>query len=410
MGKDLKGKELGTGIVQRKDGRYYARVRHKGQLITMYGSNFQELRRRINKEKENIDSGEEVYDKYTVSEWFNLWFDSYKAPVVRPQSIEPMKRKVENTFLQYIGTMKLNEVKSIDVQNALNSLLKDGKYAKSSIAEALGRLRDCFASGVNNHYMKTNPCFDIKAPFGSEGEDERRWLTLDEINRFLTGAKDSWWYEMFYVMIYTGLRIGEVGGLKWKDVHWSTEKEKGYIQVTQNLTVGYCKGVKTVSLGKLKTVNSARRIPFIKDVEEMLKKQKAKVDKLKKDLGKRYRADGEYADLVFVSSMGGICSRYVAERAINRIVEDINLTESITAKREEREPNLMERLYPHALRHTFASLCFLAGLEAKTTQKLMGHANYSTTINIYTHLSEQYIDEDIKKFDTLNIPSLELIA
>lgn len=87
--------------------------------------------------------------------------------------------------------------------------------------------------------------------------------------------------------------------------------------------------------------------------------------------------------------MGSPCTRYVAEHAINRLVKQINVDELFAAQREKREAVLMQAVYPHALRHTFATLCYYAGMDAKATQALMGHANYSTTINIYTHLADE---------------------
>ena len=61
----------------------------------------------------------------------------------------------------------------------------------------------------------------------------------------------------------------------------------------------------------------------------------------------------------------------------------------------------MQAVYPHALRHTFATLCYYAGMDAKVTQALMGHANYSTTINIYTHLADEEAQIDVSKLNAL---------
>lgn len=71
------------------------------------------------------------------------------------------------------------------------------------------------------------------------------------------------------------------------------------------------------------------------------------------------------------------------------------------ARNEHREPHVFAHVYPHALRHTFASLCYAAKMQPKTVQMLMGHANYSTTIDIYTHIGEDFKQEDIDKFNSL---------
>lgn len=403
MGKDLNGKKLGNGITQRKDGRYCMRQIYKGEKIERYNPSLKDLKKQVAEDKARIDANADREKNYTLEEWFNEWFDLYKVPAISENSVAPMKNKVKNTFLRLIGNDPLSDLRSKDVQQALKDLLEENKYAKGSISEALNRLKECLASAVNNKIIDINPAFDIVVPYAEERVADRRWLTLPEIPKFLEAAKGGWWYEMIYVMIYTGLRVGEVGGLKVSDIHWSKNGKRGYIEVNQSLTARYEKGVKTLKFGTLKTFNSHRRIPFLKDVEACLRVQIDKVNALKQSLGPRYRGTGEFADSVFVTNMGSPCTRYNAQRALNALVKTINIEESLQAAREGREPILMGHLYPHALRHTFASLCYKAQIDPKVTQSLMGHANYSTTIDIYTHFSETEMELDLTKFDQFDI-------
>lgn len=400
MGKDLKGKDIGKGYSQRKDGYYIARIQCDGQVaVCELDKNLTKLKKTVREKMEEyeINSGR---SNMTVTEWFEEWFDTYKVPLVKPQSVSPMKRKVYSTFLPYIGGLKLREIRSIDLQRAINSLLDEDKYARSSISEALGRLRDCFASAVNNRMMTTNPAFDLIVPFNEEHDKERRWLSLYEIEVFLNAVKGDWWEEMLYVAIYTGMRVGELGGLRWDDIDWKGK----YINIRQNLISSYSNGVKTLKVSTLKTKNSYRKIPFMKDVEAMLRSQKKKVEDSKKRMGTRWRNDESiYGDLVFVSSMGSPMMRYNAQKAINAVVYNINLEEAHKAKAERREPKVFDHVYPHALRHTFASLCYAAEMQPKTVQVLMGHANYSTTIDIYTHIGETFQKEEIDKFNNLTL-------
>ncbi len=117
-----------------------------------------------------------------------------------------------------------------------------------------------------------------------------------------------------------------------------------------------------------------------------------------RELGDRYRCPEEY-NLVFVTSMGSPVTRYILGKEINNIVDEINLKENIEAIKENRNPIVFEKVYPHALRHTFCSRCFERGLNPKVVQKLMGHQNYSTTIDIYTHVTENAYDEEVRKFN-----------
>ena len=147
-----------------------------------------------------------------------------------------------------------------------------------------------------------------------------------------------------------------------------------------------------------KTHNSYRKIPFMGEAKEMFLAQKKKQDKIKRELGKRYRCEGEFADLVFVTSMGSPVLRYHAEKECKKVVKAINEAEAFDSVREQRKPIIFEDIYPHALRHTFCSRCFEKGMNPKVVQALMGHQHYSTTIEIYTHVTEQKFDDEIAKF------------
>ena len=88
MGKDLKGKELGTGIRQRKDGRYEARALVKGIEINLYGLNLKELKKDFEQAKEQAKQNVDVrWNNITLNEWFEEWFTKYKVPVIKETSI-----------------------------------------------------------------------------------------------------------------------------------------------------------------------------------------------------------------------------------------------------------------------------------------------------------------------------------
>ena len=102
MGKDLKGKELGKGYYQRKDGRYEVRTKVNGKQIVIIDRNLKELRRRFQDEKERLENLIEYKrERITLNEWFEEWFNTYKIPQIREQSVYPMKNKYYNTFGKY---------------------------------------------------------------------------------------------------------------------------------------------------------------------------------------------------------------------------------------------------------------------------------------------------------------------
>ncbi len=401
MAKDLKGKELGKGLRQRKDGRYEARATVNGININLYDMDLKALKKNFELAKQNaLQNLDTKYSNITLNEWFEDWFKRYKEPNIKPQSIFPMKSKFYNTFGNKIGHMKVTDIRNIDIQDVINQMQNEGR-ASSSMRDALGRVRECLESAKNNRIIQLNPCFEINVPWENK-QVVRRFLSKEEQNKFLQEVEYNWYKEMFYIMFLTGMRIGEVGGLKWSDVDF----ENQCIYIKRSLSCQYEHGEKKMRLTSPKTHNSYRTIPFMGEAEEMFKAQKKKQDKIKKELGKRYRSDGEFADLVFTTSMGSPVLRYHAEKEIKKVVKAINEREAFESVRENRLPVKFEDMYPHAIRHTFCSRCFENDMNPKVVQALMGHQHYSTTIDIYTHVTNTKFEDEIAKFgNAIHVPN-----
>lgn len=395
MPKDLKGRELPKGIYQRKDGRYEARALINGVKVQLYNFNLKELKVDFEKAKEEAKKGvDKKLSEITLDEWFEEWFTRYKVPKIKVTSINPMKTKYRSSFGKLIGDMRVVDIHNMDIQNVINTMQKDGK-ATSTMRDALGRVRDCLEAAKNNHIISENPCFDTTVPWENKTK-ERRFLSQEEQNIFLKQVENNWYKEMFYVMFLTGMRVGEVGGLRWEDVDFKNK----CINVSHSLSCEYNEGVKTLRLTTPKTHNSYRKIPFMGEVEEMLLAQKKKQDRLRKKLGKRYRCNGELANCVFITSMGSPVLRYHAEKECKKVVKAINEVEAFESVKEKREPIIFGDVYPHAIRHTFCSRCFQLDMNPKVVQALMGHQHYSTTIDIYTHVMEKDINSEVCKMES----------
>lgn len=180
----------------------------------------------------------------------------------------------------------------------------------------------------------------------------------------------------------------------WSDIDFDNK----CIHINRSLSCQYEYGKKMLRLTEPKTHNSYRKIPFFGEAEEMYLSQQKKVKELKKTLGSRWRGEEGCEDLVFVTTMGSPVLRYHAEKEIKKVVKEINFQESVQAVREQREPVVFEDMYPHAIRHTFCSRCFEADMQPKVVQSIMGHQHYSTTIDIYTHVTDAKFEEEIDKF------------
>jgi len=385
--------KLPRGIRENK-GTYEARAMVNGVRISLYGSDLGKLLEEFESaKKEAKNSSDYKRIEMTLNEWFEEWFSSVKAHKVKETSVNPMKNNFKRTFGFYIGSMKLKDIKPMDVQRALNAMEETG-VPNSAMREALGRLRECMEFAVGNQLITVNPCLIVEVPWTYKKAKEEIALTQEEQDALLNEVEDSWYREMFYFMCLTGVRVGELGGLKWCDI----DMDKQVIFIRRSLSCSYCNGVKKEVLVTPKTVNSTRQIPFIGEMEEILKSQKEKQLLLKKELGSRWRGKEEFEDLVFTTGMGSPCSRYIVEKEIKKIILRIREKEAVAAVQENRAPKVIRDFHPHTLRHTFATRCFENKMEPKVVQALLGHSSISITLNIYTHVLDNKMEEEIKKF------------
>jgi len=392
MGKDLKGKSLGTGYSQRKDKRYEARAMVNGVKICLYDMHLPTLKKRFEEEKAKILRQEKnIRPNLTLGEWFEEWFSSYKEPSLKSEvSKKAYHRKVSNTYIAAIGDKKLETITHMNVQNTTNDLLN--KFKARTIREALGVLRECLDIAMMNSLVKSNPCTNINIINENEAVQERRVLSSREIEMFLEEIQYEYYNEAYQILLLTGMRIGEFSGLQWQDINFQTKT----IKIQRSLSTGYVEGKKIEYLTSPKTSNSYRTIPFFGNVGELFKSWKVKQDEHKKKLGSRWRCGEELGDLVFTTTLGSPVTRYALSHNIEKVLKNINEKEKYNAAIEGREPQLVDHIYPHAFRHTFATRCFEKKLDPVVIQRIMGHADYSVTLK-YTHILETRLSEEIAK-------------
>lgn len=392
MGKALNGKNLGKGFSQRKDGRYEARATINGVKIDLYDMSLSKLKKTFELKKAEVLRDEKgVRPNVTLKDWYEEWFEKFKVPRLKSiSSIKTYNRKIKNTFIAILGEKRIKDITQINLQVATNELVEKG-YADRTIREAIGVLRECLDIAVINRIIPVNPCVGLLVK-STYTQHKRRVMTHEEQDIFLNEAKSSFYYEAYAILLLTGIRIGEFSGLQWQDINF-VDKE---IYIKRSMSTTYINGTKIEELTTPKTFNSFRTIPFFGETEDLLKSWKKKQAEVRDNLGDRWRAKPEFGDLVFTSTVGSPVTRYVLAHDITKIVQDINLRELYKASAEGRPPKTFERLHPHAFRHTFATRCFEKGLDPLFIQRIMGHANYSTTIS-YTHVLDDTISKEVKK-------------
>lgn len=393
MGKDLKGKDIGKGFSQRKDGRYEARATIKGIKIDIYSKNLAQLKKEFEVEKAKVLRNECNIrpTNITLQEWFDEWFEKYKSPNLKNEvSKNVYKRKINNTYCSIIGCKNLKDISQLNIQTTTNELVQKG-YTERTIKEALGALNECINIAILNHIVSVNPCQSIIIKNANQ-QKEKRVLEQWEQDMFIKEAKNSYYYEAYLILLSTGMRIGEFSGLQWEDVDF----ENKVIHIRRTLTTGYVNGKKIEQLSSPKTACSYREIPFFGETKQLFTSWKEKQNIYKEQLGDRWRADPKHGNLVFTSTMGSPVSRYVIMHDMKKIISNMRLKEKQNALMEGREPRVIKNIYPHALRHTFATRCFEKKLEPLFIQNIMGHVNYATTIS-YTHVLDDVRKKEADK-------------
>ena len=387
MGKDLKGKELGTGLSQRKNGVYQARfVDRYGNRKSIYDRHLRELKNKLNsgiyEDKKQINV---IDEKITLDEWYEKWIKIHKYNVIRINTKCQYDRVYKKHISPVLGKIKLSKITQLQIRDLLNNLDKN-EYGYSTQSRVKIMLQDIFDKALIDNFVSKNPCKGIKLKKCET--EERRVLSRDEQNEFFECCKGTFYDNLFVVAINTGLRLGEICGLKWSDINF----DKNEISVERTLLYQKLDGdsKKTFHFGPPKTKTSKRKVPINKQCEIALKKQYIQSNVIKGRLHAK-PLDG-FSELLFTTKYATPINAQIYCDAIKRIVDEINLI------RDDLEQ--METFSGHCFRHTFATRCFEAGIQPKTVQKYLGHATLQMTTDLYTHVLNEQSKNDMAKFET----------
>ena len=383
--------------VRLKNGSYEFRKTINGTQIQLSNKDLNVLMEKARQAEEALRGGVAYRRQYyTVEQWMLEWLEDIKAPKIKETSRATMLRLARRTFIKYLGDKKVKDLYPKMVQVAINDMVKDG-IATSQIRKAMSNFRECMEFARANRLTDIDPTEQIEVPWELKEHKEEKPLTKEERKTLLEQIdfEKNWYTELIHVMLMTGVRIGEVGSLTWSSIDFKND----LITIKSTLSIVYLEGEKTLKVTSPKTAAGYRTINMMGDCKEMLLRQKDKVDRLKKELGKRWRAPKELGDLVFVTTLGSPITRYVMEKEFNKIVGRIN---------ETREPdNQFPHIYPHLLRHSFCTMCFELGVDPKVVQRWCGHSSYNVTMSIYTHvMTEMAVKESqkvVNTYDMLNV-------
>lgn len=395
------GKELPKGISWKADKQLYmARFTFQGQSYTFYDKDLKSIKKTLSEKRYEVEHGlQGKADKITLNKWYETWLNEYKTPNIKETSIHTYKQMYSCYIEPSLGEKYLLMIKPVAIQKLYNELLERGLSAKT-ISNIQGMFYDIFETACRNDLIIKNPCKGVSRP--KVEQTDRRVLSVEEQQTLISYLKKDTWkpFEpLILTLLGTGMRIGEVLGLTWSDIDFKNE------QISVNKTLVYVKDLKTgkhmFKYQTPKTKNSLRTIPMLSDVKKALKQQSANQKRVRLYMGSEWQPLKGFEDIVFTSFKGTPHQECDIRKFLNKIVAEINADEKALAEKENREPVVMEHIYPHALRHTFATRCFERDLPPKTVQHILGHATVQMTMDLYTHITEQKKQADMQKLEGL---------
>ena len=315
MGKDLKGKELGKGISQESTGLYSARfVDRFGKRKHKRFKKLQECRAWI-ADATYVDEHSDISmpSDMLVDQWFEYWI-GIKKKTVRSNTVRNYTERYIKNIKPVIGEMQLSDVKPLHCQKI----------------------------------------------FYNMADQEYRTSTIDIQKTFLQYAEGQSYENQYRFILQTGLRTGELVGVKCEDVDFISKT----IQIRRSMEYRY--SAKKWRIGEPKSKSGYRTIPLTEEAVAILKKQKEKNKRISE-------ISTEWEEFVFLCRKGTPVKNSTYDTALFKICDKAKIP----------------RFSMHILRHTFATRCIEAGMKPKTLQMLLGHSNIGITMNLYVHTTEE---------------------
>lgn len=376
LGKSLKGKELGKGISQRKDGLYQARfVNRFGKRQTIYGKTYAEISKKLRTEQYEDEKQTNVVKKdITLDEWYQIWLNTCKKNC-RNSSKESYTTHYKRVK-EDLGWRKLVSLNLINMQEAINKLNSDNERNNSKKI-----LVDMLNKALDSDLITKNVAKQINTVITKEEKGEKRVLTRDETEKFLLMAEGRFYNNLFVLALETGMRIGELCALQWSDI----DLKNKFINVQHTLCYFSKDGKYLFEMHDTKTVNGKRIIPLTAKAIMALKKQKAQKQEI---VFSGKKALEGYQNLVFVTKNNQPTQLFLVKECMGLIIKCI-----------QKEDANFKHFTPHTFRHTFATRAIENGMQPKTLQHILGHGTLKMTMDLYCHVTEDTLFTEMEKME-----------
>ena len=349
-------------IRKRKDGRWEGRytagrdpVTGKAIYKNVLGKTQAEVKEKLKAAIEKSAVRTVSMEHYTVGQWLDIWMENYAKLQVRASSYKTYQGFISNHIKPNLGDLPLDKLTAMDLQRLYKHLLENGiveciesrNKSKGLSIKTVRNINQMVSSALNcaiaQRLIPANPTKGCVLP--KLERKEMKILPPESLGTFFEEARRSGVFELYYIDLATGLRRGELLGLKWSDI----DLNKEIIHVRRQILRQNGEVVEA----PLKTKNSYRNIVIGADTIEVLKGMEQK---------------DEY---VFPSPYGGPMSPDSVLHMLHRVLKRAGL----------------ERIRFHDLRHTFSVLALQNGVDVKTLSSMLGHYSAGFTLDTYAHVT-----------------------
>jgi integrase len=339
--------------------RYTAQTPQGPKRKTIYGKKRQGVADKLARALSNRVDGIVMDDKnLTMGDYLDRWLSDAVRGTVRESTYSRDKYLVTNHIKPSIGRLKLKNVNALHLQSLYRDRLDSG-LSPSTVQKIHHVLHKALARAVRWNLVPRNPADDVKAP--TPIPKEMHPLSASEARKLLKTARGDRLEALYVLAVHTGMRRGELLGLKWGDVDLNSST----VRVRRSLTRTH--NGRRLALGDTKNKKSRRTVRLTPRGMEALKRHRARQAEEKLKAGDLY---GDQ-DLVFAGQGGGFINpSNLRQRSFVPLLKRAGLPQ-ITF---------------HDLRHTCASLLFQRNVHPKFVQELLGHASVAITLDTYSHM------------------------
>lgn len=373
----------------RKDGRiavqvYLGLVDGKRKYKTVYGKTQKEADQKALEVKLSMKKGIDVTsDHDTFKQWRDRWLSLKKTEVSgkRYNSYKSVSDKFERLFDAPICKLKTNDFQTCLLDIALENP-KTGKPASKDMLKEMKQVAAQICSlAVDNRVLEYNPALAVKLPKNAPEPEQRRALTLEERKWVVNTPHRAQRAAM--IMLYSGLRRGELVPLTWDDIDLKNKT------LSVNKTVEYVNGAPRVK-SSAKSRTSIRVINIPEKLVEYLKTQVK---------GNRLVCPSAKGKMMSESAWKRMWESYLLE--LNVLYGDFSTFKNKPKSKFDPKgvPFVIPRFTAHWLRHTYATMLYFAGVDVMTAKEWLGHADIQTTLKFYTHLDSLHKGKVVDKFD-----------